>query len=148
MNKVFRLVVLLLQPLCQMPYSIALLSARFAAANQPSVDWMKDVHKSIDSAARKNLRAVYLFEPTFVVKSMSFALQSCVSTQFFKKILLVSACLFFTLMFFFCWDFFPVKSAALPLLFSYLVIFLIRLLILMIFINTSIPTTANCPRLS
>jgi WD40 repeat protein len=91
MNKVFRLVVLLLQPLSQLPYSIALIATNFAAANQPGIDWMKDVHKSIDSAARKNLRAVYLFEPTFLVKSATFALQSFVSTKFFKKIHLASA---------------------------------------------------------
>jgi WD40 repeat protein len=145
MNKVFRLVVLLLQPLCQMPYSIALLSARFAAANQPSVDWMKDVHKSIDSAARKHLRVVYLFEPTFVVKSMSFALQSFVSTKFFKKVQLVSACLFFTLSFCFFGEIFMIFAVA---LLFFLVISLIRLLIPMIFINTSIPITANCPSLS
>ncbi len=91
MNKVFRLIVLLLQPLSHMPYTIALLAARFSAANQPNIEWMRDVHKSIDSTARKNLRAVYLFEPTFVVKSMSFALQSFVSSKFFKKVTLVSA---------------------------------------------------------
>ena len=90
MNKVFRLVVLLLQPLSQLPYSIALIASRFAASNQPSLDWMKAVHKSIDSKARKNLRAVYLFEPTFLVKSLTFGLQSFVSAKFFKKIILVS----------------------------------------------------------
>jgi hypothetical protein len=89
MNKVFRLVVLLLQPLSQYPYSIAIIATRFVAANSPSIDWMKDVHKSIDSSARKNLRAVYLFEPTFLVKSVTFGLQSFVSSKFFRKVFLV-----------------------------------------------------------
>jgi hypothetical protein len=99
MNKVFRMVVRLLQPLSQLPYSIALIASRFAASNQPSLDWMKAVHKSIDSKARKNLRAVYMFEPTFLVKSLTFGLQSFLSAKFFKKIHLVWHCSFHRLIF-------------------------------------------------
>jgi hypothetical protein len=83
-----------LQPLSQLPYSIALIATRFVAANAPAVDWMKDIHKSIDSTARKNLRAVYMFEPTFLVKSVTFGLQQFISTKFFKKIFLVRECIF------------------------------------------------------
>jgi WD40 repeat protein len=89
MNKLFRLVVLLLQPLSQLPYSIAVIATRFAAANSPAIEWMRDIHKSIDSSARKNLRAVYMFEPTFLIKSVTFGLQQFISSKFFKKVFLV-----------------------------------------------------------
>jgi hypothetical protein len=97
MNKVFRLIITLVQSLSQHPFAIALIASHFSPANQPNMDWMKDVHKSIDSAARKNLRAVYVFEPTFLVKSLTYGLQSFVSVKFFKKIHLVSTFLIFQL---------------------------------------------------
>ena len=56
------------------------------AANQPSFDFLKHVHKVLDKRYRKNVLKVFILDPGFFIKSTFRMLKPFLSEKFWKKL--------------------------------------------------------------
>jgi Rho GTPase-activating protein 8 len=67
-------------------YTLVYLHYGLQSSRQPSYKWLVNVYKMLDRKYKKNLKALFIVHPTFLIKILWKLFKPLISTKFYKKV--------------------------------------------------------------
>eukprot|EP00735_Rhodelphis_limneticus_P000810 TRINITY_DN1133_c0_g1::TRINITY_DN1133_c0_g1_i1::g.17192::m.17192 TRINITY_DN1133_c0_g1::TRINITY_DN1133_c0_g1_i1::g.17192 ORF type:complete len:491 (-),score=142.40,sp/A7T167/GDAP2_NEMVE/43.21/5e-131,CRAL_TRIO_2/PF13716.1/1.1e-35,Macro/PF01661.16/1.8e-30,CRAL_TRIO/PF00650.15/2.4e-11 TRINITY_DN1133_c0_g1_i1:449-1921(-) len=89
LDRVFLWMVKLMDRAVNEPYTVVYVHTMCADENQPEFSWLKKVYTLLGRKYKKNLQAMYVVHPTWVLKAVFWFVEKIVSEKFWRKVLTV-----------------------------------------------------------